>query len=166
MKKDIIDEVVHGFNEGEIPIFKDIRPFKNMTIHHFTVPFASIERIIPLVQLPLEMQEYATAELVKRTPNWLDLEEDAQMELIKASLTQETVLQYLINTGQVTEDAELYENSFDSEGTLHLDVFYIENAKTKEEILALKTKKRKQKKAKIVSFEEQKLKRKLKKAGK
>jgi hypothetical protein len=104
----------------------------NMKMERIVVSNPAIIRILELIQLSVEEQEVAVNELVDRTPNWLELDEDEdvteqlQMEKIKACLTQETVVEYLLQEGIVRPKCDTVQLGIDEEGSIVVEAYYVQ----------------------------------------
>lgn len=145
-KENILDKAIKLYEEtGQIPVFKTTQKHANMTIDKFVVPQNMTMQIINDFDLDKGIQSDAINKLVDRTPNWLDLSEEDQKNEIKATLTLETVANYLYHMDFITDKCDMYENGFDKDGNVVLDAFYVENGKTLAEINRLRKKKVKQK---------------------
>lgn len=111
----------------EVPgIFKTESKVGAMDIHDFVVSGGAIEYILKVTTLTKEEQLDAVERLVRRTPNYLALEQEEAQEKIKVALTQDTVVAYLAETGEIDtkKDDTVYECGIDQEGSIHVKVMY------------------------------------------
>lgn len=113
--------------ENHLQLFKSETQFSNMVIEHFVIPPQSSYAMTQHYRLEEELQQQAVLGLVDRTKNWLELDDAVQIERIKAVLLLETVAHYLYEEGTIREDCDLYENGFDTDGNILLDVYYVED---------------------------------------
>lgn len=138
-----VDTIIeHVLEAGEMPVFKTIEKYSNMIKERFVVPQNFTAKILEDYVLDIELQKRAVNRLVDRTPNWLDIAEEDRIHEIKAILTLETVAHYLLDSGTIREGSDMYENGFDKDGNVVVDVFYVENTKTLDEIKKAKAKKK------------------------
>lgn len=157
----LVDQAVELYEKtGQIPVFKTIEEYANMIKERFVVPQNMTAKILKDYLLDEELQKEAVNKLVDRTPHFLELSEEERIQEITAVLTLETVAYYLNDTGQIRPGSNMYENGFDENGNVILDVFYINDTETQEEILRLQNKKRKNN---IINFYKEKRKREKKK---
>lgn len=105
--------------DGVSGIFVATYTMSNMEMDRFIISAAAVERIVHHTQIPRELQSEATANLVDRTPEWEDLDENTQYQKIITALTQETVKQFLIHQGYI-EHSDMMENGVDTEGSIIL----------------------------------------------
>jgi len=115
--------VTDGTNES--PVFLNKYKVQNMDVECYIVPDATITMILGMHQLTQEQQLQAMNDLVDRELEWLDYDEDVQMDKIKKALIDETVFDYL--------NKVLFESGYtqvtvalDAEGSIIIELFYIE----------------------------------------
>lgn len=111
----------------ELPgIFKTESKVEQMDVHDFVVSGFAIEYILKATTLTKEEQLDAVEKLIARTPNYLSLESEVAYEKIKTALTQETVVAYLVEIGEINTRRHdiVYECGIDEEGSIHVKVFY------------------------------------------
>lgn len=155
---ELLEDAIKQYKEtGQITIFRSNASHANMKVERFVVPQNSTLIILDIFKLDKDKQERAINKLVDRTPDWLQMTTESQVNLIKLTLSQESVVYYLYETGTIRKDCSMYENSVDENGNIVIDAFYIEAKHTKEEIAQMQAEKIKQTK-KIIPFK--------KKAGK
>lgn len=138
----LIEDLVES---NKLPIFKNSTKFANMIIDTYTVPQNITEKIIKAFVLSKEQQTSAVHKLVDRRPDWLDLNEEERNDEILAVLTLETVAYYLNDKKIIRSGSDMYQNYFDKDGNVVVNVFYIKNSKTKEQIESIRAKKEKEK---------------------
>lgn len=138
---------------SDIKVFKVNDSYANMDKERLVVPQSSTLEILSIYKLPEEIQKTAVNKLVDRTPHWLDLSEKEQKNEIKAILTLESVAYYLYEQGTIRETCSLYENGFDKDGNVVIDVFYVNEEESLREI---KQKAIQRRKERIIDFQAEK----------
>lgn len=111
--------------EEDSGIFLAEYKMSNMKMHRIVVSDAAIFGILEgPYKLTEEAQEEAVNNLVDRTPEWVELGQDVQVEKIKAVLTQEMVLEYLVETGSIKKDCDIVNVGIDKEGSIVIEAYY------------------------------------------
>lgn len=118
--------------QDELPIYKTSDTFSNMRKDRFVIPQPTTLRICQEVVLNKKAQERTVNKLVDRTPGWLKMEKEEQVENIKAALVLETVAQYLYAKNHIQNHCTMYENGYDHNGNVVLDAFYVKDTKVKK----------------------------------
>lgn len=96
----------------------------NMDMERIVVVNDAIIKILEKVKLPKQDQEKAVSDLVDRTPDWMELEPEEQIEKIKTVLTTETVLYFLQGAGVVSRHVDICEIGIDPEGSVVVYAYY------------------------------------------
>ena len=110
--------------EGINGIFITEHEMNNMKLERIVVSGAAIMAILGVTQLSTEAQEEAVISLVERTPDWLDIEPEEQIEKIKAVLTQESVLEYLKVIEAIRPQCDMVQTGIDAEGSIVIEAYY------------------------------------------
>lgn len=111
----------------EVPgIYLSSHKMSNMVMDRIVVSNPAILKIMEIGRLSKEAQQRAVDELVKRTPEWLDLETEVQFDKIKTVLTQETVIAYLQKENVLTNKLDTLEVGIDQEGSVVLEAYYVQ----------------------------------------
>lgn len=118
-------------NENEMPIFRTRDVFGNMKKDRFVVPQPTTLVICNQYVLKKDSQTTTVNKLVDRTPNWLKMEKEDQLEAIKAALVLQTVAEYLKAKNMIQDSCTMFENGFDKDGNVVLDAFYVKENKVK-----------------------------------
>lgn len=112
-------------NDGITGIFVVEYPaMANMTIERIVVTDRAIPEILKVAKLPKEDQQEAVDSLVARTPDWEELEDEAQINKIKTVLTCETVLLYLRAIKTIRPQVDIVEVGVDIEGSVVVEAYY------------------------------------------
>lgn len=106
----------------------------NMRMERIVVSNPAIVKILGIeeAQLTTEEQEDAVNQLVARTPDWLELDEDEdvceqmQIDKIKICLTQETVVNYLVLQGTIRKGCDTIQLGIDEEGSIVIEAYYVQ----------------------------------------
>lgn len=110
--------------EGINGIFITEHTMNNMKLERIVVSGAAIIAILKVTQLTPEAQEAAVTSLVERTPEWLDIEPEEQIEKIKAVLTQESVLEFLKLKQAIRKGCDMVQTGIDVEGSIVIEAYY------------------------------------------
>ena len=111
----------------EMPgIFISKERIQNMDMERIMVANYAVAMMLEHVQLNEEEQMRAVDKLVDRTPNWLKLKPEVQMEKIKSCLRQETVIEYLRSLDLIRKNVDMVESGIDNEGSVVVRAFYTE----------------------------------------
>jgi hypothetical protein len=110
--------------EGMSGIFIAEYQMNNMKMERIVVSNPAIIAILKVTQLSPEAQEEAVMDLVARTPEWLDIEPEIQMERIKAVLTIESVIEYLKVKEVVRKGCDMVQSGIDVEGSVVIEAYY------------------------------------------
>jgi hypothetical protein len=119
-------------NELQAGIYLSEHQMNNMTMERIVVSNPAIIKILEVVHLTDEEQLDAVQLLVDRTPDWLELDEDEdvneqlQIAKIKTVLTQETVLKYLALEGVIREKCDTVQVGIDEEGSIVVEAYYVQ----------------------------------------
>lgn len=109
-------------------IIKHKRNVFGMDVDEIIVSDAAVQSILQLQtsQLTKTEQSEAVARLVARTPDYEQLDAEVAGHKIIVALTQETVVKYLAETGEIdgTKEDVSYECGIDEEGSIHVTVMY------------------------------------------
>lgn len=105
-------------------IFISEHQLNNMTMERIVVSDPAIKAILKITRLSVEAQEDAVFKLIDRTPEWLDLDPEVQMDKIKTVLTLETVLAYLQEKGIIRDLVDTVEIGIDIEGSIVVYAYY------------------------------------------
>jgi hypothetical protein len=105
-------------------IFVTEHPISNMTLQRIVVSLPATLQILELIKLPLKDQEEAVDDLVRRTPNWKELETEEQVEKIKTVLTIETTIYYLECIETIRPQVDVIETGIDDEGSIVVEAYY------------------------------------------
>lgn len=89
----------------------------------YVANFVVAEIVKHFTLLPIAQME-AVDKLVDRTPNWMDIDEHEQVEMIKAVLAQEAVIEYLRQQGHIRKEVDMVESGIDEEGSYVVTAFY------------------------------------------
>lgn len=111
--------------EGLSGIFISEHDMNNMRMERIVVSNPAILAILKVTQLPEAKQEEAVAQLVDRTAEWMELEPEVQMERIKAVLTQETIIEYLVEKEYITAKCDMVNTGIDVEGSVVIEAYYV-----------------------------------------
>ncbi|MDK2600627.1 hypothetical protein QO179_24345 [Bacillus stercoris] len=112
--------------EGLSGIFIAEYQMSNMKLERIVVSNPAIVAILEVTKLQKEAQEEAVFNLVDRTENWLELEEEVRIDKIKAVLTQETVIEYLRSKDVIRAQCDLVQVGIDQEGSIVVEAYYTE----------------------------------------
>jgi hypothetical protein len=112
--------------EGMSGIFIAEYDMANMKMERIVVSNPAILAILKVVHLPEDMQEKAVYELVVRTSNWNKLEVDEQVAKIKATLTQETVIEFLKAKEVIRPKCDVVQTGIDVEGSIVVEAYYVQ----------------------------------------
>jgi hypothetical protein len=110
--------------EGMSGIFIAEHQMNNMKMERIVVSGPAIVAILKVTQLSPAAQEEAVMDLVGRTPEWLDLEPEVQVDRIKAVLTQESVIEYLKNKEVIRPQCDMVQTGIDIEGSVVIEAYY------------------------------------------
>lgn len=106
-------------------IFISEHDMNNMRMERIVVSNPAILAILKVTELPVAKQEAAVAQLVDRTADWMDIEPDVQMERIKAVLTQETIIEYLVEKEYINDKCDMVNTGIDVEGSVVIEAYYV-----------------------------------------
>jgi len=114
-----------AFMIGEdAPVLLNKYKVSNMDVEAYIVPEYTVLKILEMYHLPQDKQMQAINDLVDREVDWLDYDDDMQLNKIKKALIDETVFNYLNET--------LFESGYtqvtvalDAEGSIIIELFYI-----------------------------------------
>jgi hypothetical protein len=112
--------------EGMSGIFIAEYQLNNMKMERIVVSGPAIVAILKVTKLSEKAQEDAVMELVARTPEWLDIEPEEQVEKIKAVLTQESVIEYLKAKEIIRNKCDMVQTGIDVEGSIVVEAYYTE----------------------------------------
>jgi len=105
-------------------IFIQKETLHNMDMERIYVAnFVAAEIVKQFVLTPHAQQE-AVDKLVDRTLNWMEIDEYQQMEMIKAVLSQEAVIEWLRQQDHIRKDADMVDTGIDEEGSYVVTAFY------------------------------------------
>ncbi|UOE58210.1 hypothetical protein [Cytobacillus oceanisediminis] len=122
-------------NQQEVlGIFITKQEIGNMKIDHIHVSDFALQAILKSVHLTKEAQEEIVDKLVDRTPNWVKLDTNTQVNKIKTVLTQETIIEYLRLNDYIREGVDMVEVGIDEEGSVVASVFYVEKTEVLEKV--------------------------------
>lgn len=107
----------------------------NMNLEHIHVSDGAIQLILKSIRLNEETQMEIVDKLVDRSPNWVSLSQDVQLNKIKTILTQETVIEYLRFNGDIRENVNMLETGIDEEGSIVITAYYIQEDEQIKEAL-------------------------------
>ena len=110
--------------KGMSGIFIAEYQMNNMKMERIVVSNPAILAILKITKLSEAAQEQAVMDLVARTPDWLDLESEVQVEKIKAVLTQETVIEYLRDKEVIRPQCDMVQTGIDIEGSIVIEAYY------------------------------------------
>lgn len=108
-------------------VFVSEHEMNNMKMERIVISNPAIIEVLKLVKLPKEDQEEAVDNLVARTPSWEDLDDEDQLNRIKAVLTQETCLYYLQAIETIRPSVDFVEVGVDEEGSIVVYAYYTSN---------------------------------------
>lgn len=103
-------------------IYVSHHKIKNLQVKEIVVPQNVSLEIVNSYPLERSLQSEAINELVDRTPNWLKMKQEDQLQKIKILLTQESVVYYLNSKGMLA-DAEEYSSGIDEAGSIVIRAF-------------------------------------------
>lgn len=111
---------------SEVIILKDSTKVGTMEIDKFVVANETAAVIAKAVHLPEQVQVDAVDRMIARTPGYFELTAEEQHNKIHVALVQESVVGYLVETGQIdmTKKDVMYEIKIDAEGGIHIEVMY------------------------------------------
>jgi hypothetical protein len=112
--------------EGMSGIFIAEYQLNNMKMERIVVSGPAIVAILKVTKLSEKAQEDAVMELVARTPEWLDIEPEEQVDKIKAVLTQESVIEYLKTKEIIRAKCDMVQTGIDVEGSIVVEAYYTE----------------------------------------
>ena len=110
--------------EGLSGIFIAEYEMSNMKLERIVVSGPAIVAILKITQLSQKAQEEAVNLLVDRTPEWNDIEPEIQIERIKAVLTQESVIEYLVTKNVIRKKCDMVQTGIDEEGSIVIEAYY------------------------------------------
>lgn len=110
--------------EGLSGIFIAEYEMANMTLERIVVSNPAILAILSVTKLTPEAQEEAVYLLVDRTPEWHDLDVEIQVEKIKATLTQESVIEFLKDKEAIRPNCNMVQTGIDQEGSIVIEAYY------------------------------------------
>lgn len=110
--------------EGLSGIFIAEYDMNNMKLERIVVSGPAIIAILKVTQLSQVAQEEAVNALVDRTPEWDDIEPEIQIERIKAVLTQESVIEYLVAKDVIRKKCDMVQTGIDEEGSIVIEAYY------------------------------------------
>lgn len=113
----------------KIEYSKDTHKRNNMNVEVFKFPANSVNLIKEKITLSSEQQSEALDKILDSNPNYLELPPEEQNGLIVTTLTLESVLYWLINSGKVKEDVTMYQAYIEGTDIAVIEFFYIENEK-------------------------------------
>lgn len=103
-----------------------IQEVSNMTVETIYVSPDAVSYILNLIKLSDDEQAEAIDELVDRNKDWLELDDEKQVEKIEISLVQATVVKYLINSGTIKDDCNGYNVGIRSDdGAVVVEAMYV-----------------------------------------
>lgn len=111
----------------KIEYSKDTHERNNMDVIVVKFPDESVKKILDNVKLSKEQQTQALDKILDSNPNYLELPPEEQNGLIVTTLTLETILLWLMNTGDVDANATMYQAYLEGETTAVIELFYIKN---------------------------------------
>lgn len=106
-------------------IFIQKNDIANMNLETIHVTDFAIQTILKSIQLTPEAQEEVVNSLVDRTPNWVQLDSEEQVNKIKIALTYETVIEYLRLHEYIREGIDMIETAVDEEGSIVISAYYV-----------------------------------------
>jgi hypothetical protein len=134
-------------------IFITEHDISNMKMERILVSNPAILKILELIKLPKKDQEDAVDNLVSRTPDWMDLEPEVQIQKIKVVLTTETILYYLTGIETIRKDCDLVEVGVDEEGSVVVYAYYVDMSRVQRREMIKKTSKKDKEKIKATASE-------------
>jgi hypothetical protein len=111
--------------EGMNGIFITEHEMSNMKVERIVVSNPAILAILKVTLLSEEAQEQAVYDLVDRTPEWDDLDVEDQVAKMKATLTQETIIEYLKEKEVIRPKCDVVQTGIDEEGSVVIEAFYV-----------------------------------------
>lgn len=163
--------------QGEVPgIYLSEHQMNNMKMERIVVSNPAIIKILEGTQLSEKAQEEAVNDLVDRTEDWLDMENEDQIAKIKVVLTQESVVEFLRHQGTIRDKVDVLQVGIDDEGSVVIEAYYTslnrEQRRAAEKAMSEEDKRRMEKAVNILGSNDnlvdlaQKKMEKLKKEGK
>lgn len=128
----------------------------NMTIETIYVAPDAVSYILNNINLDTKEQEQLTDELVDRTKDWLELEDDVQIEKIEIAFIQGTVVKYLISSKTIRAECSGYSVGIrEDDGAVVVEATYV-HLNREERRMWEKRSKAQGKKKKVIQFERRK----------
>lgn len=121
--------------EGMSGIFIAEYDMNNMTLERIVVSNPAILAILKVTQLSTAAQEKAVDDLVDRSADWEDIEPEIQIERIKAVLTQESIIEYLVEKGVITKKCDMVQTGIDAEGSVVIEAYYTKLSREQRRML-------------------------------
>lgn len=125
-------------------IFIQKETIQNMDMERIYVANFVVAEIVKHFVLVPALQMEAVDKLVDRTPNWMEIDEHKQVEMIKAVLAQEAVIEYLRQEGHIRKNVDMVETGIDEEGSYVVTAFYTQMNREMKRMLKNKMSKKDQ----------------------
>ncbi|BCO16090.1 hypothetical protein_gp037 [Bacillus phage vB_BceM_WH1] len=135
----------------EVPgIYLSSHNMSNMVMQRIVVSNPAILKVLEIGRLTEKAQQQAVQDLVARTPEWLDLSTEVQIEKIKTVLTQESVIAYLQKEKVIKDNVDTIEVGIDPEGSVVIEACYVQMNREQRRNMMKNTSKKEQEELKSV----------------
>ena len=113
-------------NKQNIQFEKSEKELNNMRVLIYRFEGESVKFVSETYTLSEEKQKDALDKMLDANPNYLDLSKEEQYGLIATTMTLETLVFWLIASGELKETPTMYNAYMDTADTANLEFFFIE----------------------------------------
>lgn len=113
-------------NKQNIQFEKSEKELNNMRVLTYRFEGESVKFVRETYTLSEEKQKDALDKMLDANPNYLDLSKEEQYGLIATTMTLETLVYWLIASGELKETPTMYNAYMDTGDTANLEFFFIE----------------------------------------
>lgn len=139
----------------KIEFSKDTHLRNNMEVDVYRFPAKSINLIKEKITLTEEQKSSALDKIIDANPNYHELPPEEQYGLIVTTLTLESILYWIMGSGQARQGGTMYQAYMEGTEVAVIEIFYVKNEKNAKIIdNAFKSK---SKKAQTISFPKSKV---------
>lgn len=113
----------------QIEFSKDTHVRNNMDVDVYRFPAESINLIKDKITLTDEQESSALDKIIDANPNYHELPPEEQYGLIVTTLTLESILYWLLGSGQARKGGTMYQAYMEGTEVAVIEMFYVKNEK-------------------------------------
>ena len=114
-------------NKKDIKFEKSEKELNNMRVLSYRFDGESVNLVSKTYTLSDDRQKEALDKMLDANPNYLDLSEEEQYGLIATTMTLETLVFWLIASGEIKETPTMYNAYMDTFDTANLEFFFVDD---------------------------------------